>query len=70
MDVKTALDKLKKLVIEEKKQLDYLIKGAELLAEMLAAEQSGQQAAEVKHSQPSVAPGQETSPDRILYSAP
>jgi hypothetical protein len=53
MEVSIALDKLKKLVIEEKKQLDNIIRGAELLAEMLmAGEQGGQQATEVEHSEP------------------
>jgi hypothetical protein len=54
VDVNIALDKLKKLVTEEKKQLDSIIRGAELLAEMLMEQnQSGNQGKEqVEYSEP------------------
>ncbi len=54
MEVSTALDKLKKIVTEEKKQLDYIIKGAELLAEMLLADQkqSEQQRTQIEYREP------------------
>ena len=54
MDVQSALDKLKKLVAEEKKQLDNIIRGAQLLAEMLTEQnQSGNQGKEqVEYSEP------------------
>ncbi len=53
MEVSTALDKLKKIVSDEKRQLDNMIRGAELLAEMLLdGKQGGQQATEIKHSEP------------------
>lgn len=54
MDVSIALDKLKKLVADEKKQLDYIIRGAELLAEMLMEQKhSGNQGKEqVEYSEP------------------
>jgi hypothetical protein len=48
------LDKLKKLVEEEKKQLDNFIRGAQLLAEMLTEQnQSGNRGKEqVEYSEP------------------
>ncbi len=54
MDVNIALDKLKKLVEEEKKQLDNFIRGAQLLAEMLTEQnQSGNRGKEqVEYSEP------------------
>jgi len=54
MEVSIALDKLKKLVIEEKKQLDNIIRGAELLAGLLTEQnQSGNQGKEqVEYSEP------------------
>ncbi len=72
MDVNTALTKIRNIVNEEKKQLDSILKGAELLAEMLSAqEQSGNKGKqEVEHSQPGMASRQDGSQDGILYSAP
>jgi hypothetical protein len=60
MDVKKVLDKFKKVIEDEKKQLDNILRGAELLAEMLAGEQkaSEQQRAQVEYSEP----GLETAP--------
>jgi hypothetical protein len=60
MDVSEALSKLKKLVEEEKKQLDNIIRGAQLLAEMLTEQnQSGNRGKEqVEYSEP----GLETAP--------
>jgi hypothetical protein len=54
VDVNIALDKLKKLVEEEKKQLDNFIRGAQLLAEMLTEQnQSGNRGKEqVEYSEP------------------
>lgn len=54
MSTSEALLKLKKLVEEEKKQLDYIIRGAELLAGLLTEQnQSGNQGKEqIEHSEP------------------
>jgi len=54
MDVKLALDKLKKVVEEEKKQLDSIIRGAQLLADLLTEQnQSGNQRKEqIEYSEP------------------
>jgi hypothetical protein len=54
MNVQSALDKLKKVVEEEKKQLDSIIRGAQLLADLLAEQnQSGNQRKEqIEYSEP------------------
>jgi hypothetical protein len=54
MDVQSALDKLKKVVEEEKKQLDSIIRGAQLLADLLTEQnQSGNQRKEqIEYSEP------------------
>ena len=54
MDVQSALNKLKKVVEEEKKQLDSIIRGAQLLAELLTEQnQSGNQRKEqIEYSEP------------------
>lgn len=54
MYVKLALDKLKKVVEEEKKQLDSIIRGAQLLADLLTEQnQSGNQRKEqIEYSEP------------------
>lgn len=55
MDVLKTLAKLKELVEKEKQQLDYLIRGGQLLADMLLAEeQSGNKPAKEQRSEPSV----------------
>lgn len=55
MDVPKTLAKLKELVEKEKQQLDYLIRGGQLLADMLLAEeQSGNKPAKEQRSEPSV----------------
>lgn len=52
MDVKEALAKIQDTVTKEKQQLDYILQGAQLLAELLlkGEKQSGNQ--EVKYSEP------------------
>jgi len=53
MDIGKTLAKFKDLVAKEKQQLDGILRGAELLADMLIAEQtSGNQATEKQHSEP------------------
>jgi len=54
MDVQSALNKLKKVVEEEKKQLDSIIRGAQLLADLLTEQnQSGNQRKEqIEYSEP------------------
>lgn len=72
MEVNIALDKLRNVINEEKKQLDAMLRGAELLASMLSTEkQSGnKEGQQVEYSQPSVAPGQGGSETAPLYSTP
>jgi hypothetical protein len=54
VDITGALNKIRTIVNDEKKQLDSILKGAELLAEMLSAEkQSGNKGKEqIEYSEP------------------
>jgi hypothetical protein len=53
MDVQAALNKLANVINEEKKQLDNMLRGAQLLAEMLTTEkQSGNKERTFEYSEP------------------
>ena len=60
IDLLGTLEVLKKQVSEEKTRLDYILKGAELLAQMLAEAAKKHEAArqDIEHSEP----GLETAP--------
>lgn len=74
IDLQLVLETLKKQVAEEKSRLDYILKGAELLAEMLtkAAKQNEarKKQPEIEYSQPGMATEQEGGASLPLYSAP
>jgi hypothetical protein len=60
VSIKTALQKLKATVEQEKKQLDYILQGAQLLADLLEAEnKSGNKEQDIQYSEPGLeeAPG-------------
>lgn len=61
IDLKQTLDLLKKQVTEEKTRLDYILKGAELLAQMLSQAASSNEAGKGKDIEYSE-PGLETAP--------
>lgn len=60
IDLQLTLELLKKQVAEEKSRLDYILKGAELLAQMLAeaAKKHERREPTIEHSEP----GLETAP--------
>ena len=58
MDIKAALHKLKSTVEQEKKQLDYILQGAQLLADLLEAEKKSGKEQDIQYSEP----GLETAP--------
>lgn len=59
IDLQQVLETLKKQVAEEKARLDYILKGAELLAQMLAeAAKQNERRETIQYSEP----GLETAP--------
>lgn len=63
MDIKTALQKLKSTVEQEKKQLDYILQGAQLLADLLEAEKKSGKEQDIQYSELGLSP-EEGRPER------
>lgn len=65
IDLQLTLETLKKQITDEKAKLDYLLKGAELLAQMLneAAKKHETARQDIKHSESGLSP-EEGRPER------
>lgn len=58
MDISLALAEIKRAIAEEKLKLDYTLRGAELLADLLSKANEAREAETIERSEP----GLETSP--------
>ncbi len=66
IDLQSTLEILKKQITDEKQKLDYILRGAELLAQMLtqaAKEHETRERQDIKHSESGLSP-EEGRPER------